>query len=132
MLPPRVNQGLLNLSGKNPSFRVTPPLGTRGPAFAAITIPQLSVRPCGTREEARERERERERARARERENLLGTVCVSLFYVIDICSTGSLGRTWGLRAYTPHPNSDAGYASTPNFIGCPSEPVRDLLCIMEG
>ena len=30
-------------------FRVTPPLGTRGPASAASTIPPLSVRPCGTR-----------------------------------------------------------------------------------
>jgi hypothetical protein len=28
---------------------VTPPLGTRGPALAASTIPPLSVRPCGTR-----------------------------------------------------------------------------------
>jgi hypothetical protein len=27
---------------------VTPPLGTRGPALAASTIPPLSVRPCGT------------------------------------------------------------------------------------
>ena len=28
---------------------MTPPLGTRGPALAASTIPPLSVRPCGTR-----------------------------------------------------------------------------------
>ena len=28
---------------------MTPPLGTRGPALAASTIPALSVRPCGTR-----------------------------------------------------------------------------------
>ena len=28
---------------------VTPPLGTRGPALAANTIPPLSVWPCGTR-----------------------------------------------------------------------------------
>ena len=31
-------------------FRVTPPLGTHGPALATSSIPPLSVRPCGTQE----------------------------------------------------------------------------------
>jgi len=38
---------------------VTPPLGTRGPALAASTIPPLSVQSCGTREREREREAQR-------------------------------------------------------------------------
>ena len=43
----------------------------------------------------------------------LGTVCVSLFYVNDIGSTGSRGRTRGFPVYTLHLNSDAGYAVVP-------------------
>ena len=39
--------------------------------------------------------------------------CVSLFYVNDISSTGSRGRTWGFPVYTFRLNSDAGYAIVP-------------------
>jgi len=35
---------------------------------------------------------------------------VSLFYVNDIGSTGSRGRTWGFPVFTLRLNSDAGYA----------------------
>jgi hypothetical protein len=36
---------------------VTPPLGTRGPALAASTIPPLSVRPFGTRSATHKRDK---------------------------------------------------------------------------
>jgi len=48
------------------------------------------------------------------------TVCVSLFYVNDIGSTGSRGRTRGFPVYTLHLNSDAGYAVVPlTLLGAP-------------
>ena len=40
-------------------------------------------------------------------------VCFSLFYVNDIGSTGSRGRTWGFPVYTLRLHSDAGYAVLP-------------------
>jgi len=48
--------------------------------------------------------------------------CVSLFYVNDVGSTGSRGRTWGFPVYTFRLNSDhdAGYAVLPlALLGAP-------------
>ena len=48
--------------------------------------------------------------------------CVSLFYVNDVGSTGSRGRTWGFPVYTFRLNSDhdAGYAVLPQaLLGAP-------------
>ena len=39
--------------------------------------------------------------------------CVPLFYVNDIGSTGSRGRTWGFPVHTRRLHSDAGYAVLP-------------------
>ena len=49
------------------------------------------------------------------------TVCVSLFYVIDIGSTGSQGGApWGVPVFTLHLDSDAGYADLPStLLGAP-------------
>ena len=46
---------------------------------------------------------------------------VSLFYVIDIGSTGSRGGApWGVPVFTLHLNSDAGYADLPlTLLGAP-------------
>jgi len=43
-------------------------------------------------------------------------VCFSLFYVNDIGSTGSRGRTWGFPVFTLRLNSDAGYAVVPHAV----------------
>ena len=54
-------------------------------------------------------------------------MCVSLFYVNDISSTGSRGRAWGFPVYTFLRNSDAGYAVLPlTLLGAVVGPgVRD-------
>jgi hypothetical protein len=43
------------------------------------------------------------------------TVCVSLFYVNDIGSTGCRGRTWGFHVYALRLDSDAGYSTVCRF-----------------
>jgi len=50
-------------------------------------------------------------------------VCVSLFYVNDISSTGS---RLGFPVYTLRLNSDAGYAVLPLAFWCPCEHRRGL------
>ena len=60
--------------------------------------------------------------------------CVSLFYVNDIGSTGSRGRTWGFPVYTLGLNSDAGYAVSSYLTldlrrGYEAPATLDLRCI---
>jgi hypothetical protein len=51
---------------------------------------------------------------------MMGLPCVSLFSVIDVASTGSRGRTWGLPVDTLCLNSDPGYADLPlTLLGAP-------------